>query len=317
LLLSRAAVADGVTILRVPSSNGPLDERLAAELSTLGLPVQELQAADPAATLEQLAAARGARAAVRVLGDDRAIELWVAPRTESAPPVHQLVPVEPRRGWNLAVVSALEILRADLLEIRQPTSRPPPAAAPPRSPPPGPAHGSAQPYPPLVWAYVAAGAQTSPGGLGPSAELLAELRLDMPGWVGIGGLATVSPAAKQVTGPEGASSVRHALFGAVVDVRGRSGLVTGSIGAGGVLALFWMNGEPLAPGYAGRSASSTTAGPVLRGCGALDVTRALRVRVQFLVGSALQSASILFAGREVAGWGQPFALVTLGLEAGL
>jgi hypothetical protein len=78
-----------------------------------------------------------------------------------------------------------------------------------------------------------------------------------------------------------------------------------------------MNGEALAPGYGGQSASIVTVGPLLRVCATLDVTPALRVRTAIGAGVTAPHAVIRFAGREVADWGQPFGLMTLGLELGV
>jgi hypothetical protein len=226
--------------------------------------------------------------------------------------------VDPRRGWSLAAVSALEILRADLLDVRDsrtppPTPEPPPPArekadAVPRSP-----AGKA----PLLWAHLAGGAESSPGGLGPSAELLGELRLEVQSWLDVAAFGSFSPAAAQVVGAEGTARSRHAILGAVADVSARFQGTTVSLGAGGVLALLWVNGEAPAPGYASQSASSTTAGPLVRACGSLDVTRSFRLRAELAAGATMPHAVIRFAGREVASWGQPFGLLTLGLELGI
>lgn len=306
----------GPLILHVRSSRPAQDERLAAELSTLGLSVQEAEP-DPGATLESMARTRGARAAVRVAEQDNAIELWVEARTSAAPPIHQLVPVDPRRGWSLAAVASLEILRAELLEVREPKTAPPTPRPPPLLPekperlpaaPPGKA--------PLMWAHLAGGVESSPGGLGPSAELLGELRLQLGSWLDVGAFGAFSPVAAQITAAEGIARSRHAILGLAADVDARLGVATLSLGAGGVIALFWLNGDAPASGYAGQSASIATAGPLVRACGALDVTPSLRLRTELATGVTMPHAVIRFAGRQVADWGQPFVLLTLGLELG-
>jgi hypothetical protein len=263
-----------------------------------------------------MARAIGARAAVRVVEQDDAIELWVQARAPADPPIHQLVPVNPRRGWGLAVVAALEILRAELLEVRERT-------VPPSPPPPPPAPEKPERLPaavpakaPLIWAHLAGGAESSPGGLGPSAELLGELRLQLGSWFDVGAFGAFSPVAAQVTAPEGIARSRHAIFGLAADVDARFGVVTASLGAGGLIALFWLNGDAPAPGYAGQNASITTAGPLVRACGSLDVTSSFRLRTELAAGATMPHAVIRFAGRQVADWGQPFVLLTLGLELG-
>ncbi len=304
------------TIVRVRSSKAALDERLSAELSTLGLSVREVGPIDPGASLEPLVRANGARAAVRVVEPDNVIELWVEARKGEAA-IHQRVPMDPRRGWNVAAVSALEILRADLLEVRDGTPPPPPRPAPPSAPPrdgPEPPRPASPTPGPSLWAHVAAGAQSSPGGLGVSTELLGELRLELASWLDVAALGTVSPIADQVTGPEGVARVRHSLVGGVADVRMRVQSVTASLGAGAMLGVFWMSAASVAPGYGGQDASLVTAGPWLRACASLDVTPAMRVRIEIGGGATLPHARIRFGGREVADWGQPFGLATLGLE---
>jgi hypothetical protein len=309
------ARGDGGTILHVRSSRPAQDERLAAELSTLGLSVQEAEP-DPGATLEAMARTRGARAAVRVAEQDNAIELWVEARTPAAPPIHQLVTVDPRRGWSLAAVASLEILRAELLEVREPQTPapslqpPPPPEKPERLLAAAPARAS------RLWAHLAGGVESSPGGLGPSAELLGELRLQLASWIDLGAFGAFSPAAAQVTAPEGIARSRHAILGVAADVDARFGVATASLGAGGVIAFFWLNGDAPASGYAGQSASITTAGPLVRACGSLDVTPSLRLRTELAAGATMPHAVIRFAGRQVADWGQPFVLLTLGLELG-
>jgi hypothetical protein len=318
LLLSAEARGDQETIVRVRSSRIALDERLSAELSTLGLPIRQVEPLDPGTTLEEVARASGARAAVRVLEQENAIELWVEPRRGADPPIHQLVPVDPRRGWNLAAVSALEILRADLLEVRD---EPAPLRGPPAPDPlPRPSDEALLPMrtkAPWLWAHVAAGAESSPGGLGVSSELLGEVRIDLTHWFDVAAFGAFSPSADQVTGREGVANVRHAIVGAGADARARWRSATASLGIAGVVAVFAMNGEALAPGYAGQSASIVTAGPMLRVGAALDVAARLRVRMEIGAGLTVPHAVIRFAGREVADWGQPFGLATLGLELGI
>jgi hypothetical protein len=317
LLLCADARGDQETIVRVRSSRAALDERLSAELSTLGLPVREIDPPDTSATLEEIARANGATAVVRVVEQDNAIELWVKARRRGEPAVHQAVPVDPRRGWNLAAVSALEILRADLLEVRDEPG-PLPRQLPPDPLPRAPEAPSTPPArAPWLWAHLAAGAQSSPGGLGVSSEVFGELRLEVPGWFDVAAFGAFSPVADQLTGPEGVAHVRHAIVGAASDARVRWRSVAASLGVGGVVGVFTMNGEALAPGYGGQSATIVTVGPLLRVCATLDVTPALRVRTAIGAGWTAPHAVILFAGRQVADWGQPFGLMTLGLELGV
>jgi hypothetical protein len=320
LLLVLAAEAKGEqeTIVRVRSARVALDERLSAELSTLGLAVKEVDPIDARTNLDDVARATGARAVVRVVEQDNTIELWVRPRNEADAPIHHVVAMDPRRGWNLAAVSALEILRADLLDVHDepaPSARPPvPELLKPRPEGVRPPAASRAPW---LWAHLAIGAESSPGGLGVSSELLGELRIELSSWFDLAAFGALSPVAEQVTGPEGVAHVRHAIVGAAADARVRWRSVTASLGVGPVVGVFTMTGEALASGYAGQSASIVTAGPMLRACATLDVAPSLRVRMEVGAGMTAPHAVIWFAGREVADWGQPFGLLTLGLELGV
>jgi hypothetical protein len=312
-LLSTEARADGGTIVRVRSSSGPLDERLSAELATLGFEVKEIVSNDPEADLAQIAHANGASAAVRVNNDDT-VELWASSRQGTEPPIHEVIHIDPRNGWNLAAVSALESLRAHLLRVRDERTPPPPQGRREEEPP----RARAMPTstPPRLWVHAAGGAEASPGGLGPAAEILGELRFEPRSWLSVSALGVIGPVSSQVEGPEGVASVRHSMAGAAMDVQARTGVMTISGGLGAALAIFSFSGQARSPGYGGRDDSIVTLGPILRSCVSADVMRTLRLRTQLLVGITFPHAVIHFAEREVADWGWPFGLATLGLEWG-
>ena len=307
------------------SSKPALDERLSAEIATLGFPVRGVDppqaGAEPsAASLQDIARARGATAAVRVLERDDAIEVWVEGPADTVPPFHEVFRSDARRRWNVASVSALESLRAHLL------GRPPPQLSPaapevaPLRPEIAAPHGQpAFPRRPWLWLHLAAGAESSPGGLGPASEIFGEVRVELPSSAPLGVDVSVfgafSPVAAQVAGPEGIAYVRHEIAGAAADARARLGRANVSLGLGAVLGLFSMNGQPSGGAYSGHDASIATLGPVLRACAAFDIVHALRVRAELAGGVTVPHAVIQFAGREVADWGQPFGLVTLGVKA--
>jgi hypothetical protein len=311
-LLATRAWADEGTIVRVRSSSGPLDDRLSAELATLGFEVKEVVSNDPDADLAHIAQANRATAAVRVNGDD-AVEVWASSPQGTEPPIHEVIRIDPRDGWNLAAVSALESLRAHLLRVHDERMPAPSQGRREEEPP----RASAMPTSrPGIWVHVGGGAEASPGGLGPAAEILGELRLEPRSWLSVSALGVFGPVSVQVEGPEGVASVRHSMVGAAMDVQARMGVVTMSGGLGAALAIFSLSGQARSPGYGGRDDSITTLGPIVRSCISADVMRTLRLRTQVLVGVTFPHAVIHFAEREVADWGWPFALVTLGLEWG-
>jgi hypothetical protein len=313
-LLATESRADQGTIIRVRSSKGPLEERLSAELSTLGFEVKDVESKDPDADLEQIARANGASAAVRVNKDDT-VELWAIVPRGTEPPIHEMIRIDPRRGWNLAAVSALEALRARLLRFHQDPSPPPnplPLQQAPALSPPAPRRRA-----PRLWVHVAGGAEASPGGLGPAGEILGEVRFEPQPWLDISAFGVFSPVPAMLNGPpEGVASSRHAIVGSAADAQLRLGGANAAVGLGGVVAIFSLSGHALAPGYAGQDASIVTAGPVLRTCASLEITPALRLRTELVGGITVPHAVIRFAGREVADWGNPFGLITLGLEWG-
>jgi hypothetical protein len=311
--LTLALVADGAgatqdTIVRVRSSKGPLEERLSAELATLGFDVKDVDSKNPEADLEQIALSNGATAAVRVQRDG-AIELWVRSPHGTEPPLHETIAADARRDWNLTAVSALEALRAHLLRLR-PESVPEPRPV-PTSPP------ASLPSPATrrMWLVLGGGAEASAGGLGPSAAILAELRFEPQPWLDVSAFGVLAPFPAQVEGHEGAASVRQAVAGLAVDVQSRLARANVSLGLGAAIAELSTKGQP-SPGYAANDASSLTAGPVLRSCASIDVTPAVRLRAEILGGVTAPRAVIRFAGREVAAWGRPFGLLILGLEWG-
>lgn len=321
-LVAQDAEAQEDTIVYVRSSSGPLEERLAAELATLGFGVKDVESRDADVDLEQVAVANGGAAAVRV-NRDGGIELWVGSPHGTEPPVHEVIGDDAGRRsnvtWNTTVVSALEELRAQLLRFRPGTVR-----EPTRVPPTpvvsgtavGPPATASSPSSRRLWVQLAGGAEASAGGLGASGEILAEVRLEPRPWFDISAFGVFAPVPVQVEGPEGVASVHHGLAGAAADAQTRLAGAHLSAGLGAAVALFSLKGQP-ASGYAAESASIVTAGPVLRSCASIDVTTRLRLRAELLGGITAPHAVIRFAGREVADWGRPFGLLTLGLEWGV
>jgi hypothetical protein len=315
-VMESEARADARTILRVHSPKGALEERVSAELSALGFDVEDVEPKDPEADLGEIARAHGAPAAVRVHGDD-AIELWTSAPQQAGPSISETIQVDPRLGWNVAAVAALEVLRARLLAVR---TSPPPSPAPtevaPARAPDGLTPAIPAPRSPHLWVQLAGGAEVSPGGLGPAAEILGEVRFEPQPWLGIGVFGVVAPVASQVQGAEGVASVRDGMLGAAGDAQQRVGAMTLSAGLGAIVAMFFLNGRAPAPGYGAENASIVTTGPVLRSCAAIDITRSWRLRAELLGGLTFPRAVVRFAGREVADWGRPVGLLTLGLEWG-
>ena len=309
--------AEPRVVVRVRSANGALDERFAAELSTLGFEVRDVEATDPDADLGAIARANGALAAVRASAEN-AIEIWVAAPHGLDPPIHEVIR-DPRRGRNVVTVLALEALRAHLIAIKPEPSPAPTNPEPPPSPPSPPPPAAIAPSPPSdprLWIHVAVGGEASPGGLSPAADLVVALRFEPRPWIALSVFGAWSPTSAQIGAVEGGASVRRSLAGCAFDLQARTGATTLSIGGGGALVFMAVRGQSPAAGYAGQDASLVTAGPLLRGGAAFAISSSFRLRTELTTGVTFPRATISFADREAAAWGRPFAMLTLGIEWG-
>ena len=125
-----------------------------------------------------------------------------------------------------------------------------------------------------------------------------------------------APTTSRVASAEGAATVRRTLAGAALDAQLRLNRVTWSLGAGAALAVLSLRGEAPGAGYGATDASSVTVGPILRSGSSIALGPTLRARIELTAGATFPRAIVSFAGREVATWGRPFALATLGVEWG-
>lgn len=305
-----AAAASGM-IVRVRSADPSLDDRLDAELATLGFTVKPVDGAEPGTDLGEIARANGAVAALRVDPGD-AVELWVEGRAPGDPPVRETIPADPRRR-GVAAVLALEALRAHLLQVQPgPANEPPRTSEPPPPSPPSPVPSARR----WLWLQLAAGVDASPGGIAPAPELLFALRLEPRPWLSLGAFGAVTPLAARLDAPEGGALLRRAIVGAGIDLQKEFSRTTLAIGAGGALVLLFVEGTSPAAGYRARDAFTVTAGPLLRASASTALASSVRVRADLAAGATFPRTTITFADREGATWGRPFGLLTLGLEWG-
>ncbi|HEY2516522.1 MAG TPA: hypothetical protein VGI39_36885 [Polyangiaceae bacterium] len=307
LLSAQDAGADPAVIARVGSTHSPLDARLDAELTTLGFAVKDVDEGG-GADLGAVARANGAVAAIRVNAEG-AIELWVEPRGPEGAPVHEVVPIEARRGWDVAAVQALEALRAHLLRIRE--------APLPASPPPPPPPAALPPPRPWLWLRFGAGFDASPGGFGAAADLLLEVRAEPRPWLAFALFGAGTPLETRVDGPEGGATLRRGIAGGAVDLVQPWSRAALSLGVGGALVAMDTQGTTPTTGYAARDAQAWAAAPLLRGGASLRLAPFLRVRAEIVAGVTFPRLTLSFAGREAAAWGRPLGLFTLGVEWGV
>lgn len=294
---------------------GALDARLTAELATLTLPVVVHELDAGAGELAKLADDAHALAAVRVTRDGTALELWQAQLDGPSrqPASLQTILIDPDSGWSVAALSALEALRARLLASprREATARvaPPAGSTPPRPRP---------RLAPWLWLRAAIGAAYSPGGLGYHSQLLASLRVQPRSVLSASVFAALDLRSTTLREPEGAARVHTTLTGLVVEVVPLAQRhVTTALGAGAALAFLRVEGAAAEAGYVARAETIVGAGPVVRASAAARLANWYLLRVELLAAITTPRAVLRFADREVATWGRPFLLLTLGAEFGL
>ena len=293
--------------------------RLNAELGALGLSVKQVitQSGDNPTTLKQIAHDAGAVAALRASPSKTGIELWVSDPRTGGTAFEEVVTIDTGRNDELLALRAVEVLRARLLKVgvaaetheQSPTIE--------------------QPIPQLV----------EPTPLAPPGHAL--LALDIHGGYAhhlndIGGATlallglTVAPTERwsgsamvlpfvttsTLEAEEGSAEVTSTLLGFGTDyliLKGRVGL---SAGAGGTLGIITIRGAASYP-YLGQKDRIITGLPFARVETLLMMANDLSLRLGVMAGLSTPPAVIRFGGREVAPWGRPLLLATLGIRAGV
>jgi hypothetical protein len=319
-----------------------LTARLRDELHALGWLVVEISESDDLQPLETLAERVHAFAGVHVARTGM-LELWVAP--VAGKPFREELRVDTTTDAEIAALRAVEVLRTRFLQLgftppteaarassdvagapveRRDTTG---ATAPPAATPPAPAKAEARPTPDAAGAPpppalfrlgVAAGAATSPGGLGWYPVASAQFRILTAGKWSFGGGALVTLGGRTVEASQGSSDVRWSLLDArteysLLPARSVVGVaLMGGLGA----AIVQMDGSAEKP-YQGTSdavvALSARAGSVV----SLPLSTSWAMRAELTGGVAAPRPVVRFAGETVAAWGRPFAAVTLGVEVGV
>lgn len=314
----RLASAQEIAVARTPGDQR-IAGRLNAELGALGLSVKQVitQSGDSPTTLKQIARDAGAVAALRASPSKTGIELWVLDPRTGGTAFEEVVTLDTGRNDELLALRAVEVLRARLLRVgvaaethEQPEPLEPPApqlvdrvpAAPP---------GHA-----LLAVDVHGGYAHHLNDIGGATTALLGLTVaPTPRW---SGSAMVLPAVESSTleAEEGSAEVTSTLLGFGADyliLPGRIGL---SAGAGGTLGIITIRGAASYP-YLGRKDRIITGLPFIRTEGLLMMANNLSLRLGVMAGLATPPTVIRFDGREVASWGQPLVLATLGIRAGV
>jgi hypothetical protein len=347
VLMEHAALAQstptaGTLVIVRTARDAAIVMRVRTELATSAFEIVEIEA-EPStarAALSQLAAEHGASAVMRVRSEPTSIELWSRSAQSAEHGTIDLitVPDGETHGDEVLALRAVETLRARALALLPPPSARPAEPEPEPDPEPEPSAPAAQPAPqteedalepaqaftpeapeaaapvtPQLWLELAPAVVLSPGGLGPQLGGLVSARAQLSAQVSIAGLAVVPLWRAELEADEGRARVATWLLGAAIDAHARLRAWELSGGAGIASALTPMSGSAAAP-FEGVDQLETSAAPFLRGSLQLELGGSLRACLRALIGFALPEVAVSFEERDVASWGRPFALLSLGVE---
>ncbi len=312
------------TIVVISAVGDRFGLRVQAELEALGFRAVLLDAAvEPASRLSLEVAARnaGAVAAIRAIPSERGVEVWIADRVTGKTVVREIVSADGAIDRDAALaLSAVDLLRASLLEITLPASPPGEVLATPEirermaltAP-----RSLEEARPPTLRLSLASGALLSPGGFGAAASV--GLGLDwMPSeHVGVVALAAIPLSSARIEGAPGSVDLAVLLAGGgarfLVAARESPWSPTADLG---LIAVALRSTGSANPGFRASSPSAVTPAPFARFGLGFALTRSLRLRADVLVGLIVQGVSIQVAQRELATWGKPLVLSSFGVDFG-
>lgn len=329
-----AASPSARVVLVGPTPDHPTIGRLRDELSLLGFEIQVLPPSAGAIDLALLAQREHAAAAARVEEWPPEIVIWVAPEaTGSAAPADPEIRVsdsliEPPEHELLAL-RAVELLHGKLLPVPPDPHSPTavtPAAPPTATPTPVPSSEGGAPAdePTDPWddaqdgrgGFLFGPALTlSPGGVPvvPHIRLSGSYRAI---WrLGVEALAFIPITSSKVSAPEGSMDLRTVTFGAAatmqltppdLDLRALAGL--------GLAATALMYEGQAVPPHAASEGSAWAAAPFAEFAVSYALHPVVAVRLDGIAALLLPEPVLRIADREVASYGRPAVLVTLGVE---
>ena len=319
--VARAAPAATLIVLVADEPSDAVAGRLARDLRGLGFGVVVLGATPEnstnSAALERTARSLGGLATVRVLPGDHGSQLWVLePSTGRSVTRELTLPPGATPDVNEVALGTLELLRASMLELHPPLTPPPPPKEPVAAPVPVlPSAPPPVPSVPLFSIMAGAGAELGLRSEGPSLSMLLAAWLKLRGPFGLRAFAAIPGSAEHGHEAEGNVEVRASLLGVGLALAPQQSdawlLPRGSCGA--VLAAIETRGAADDP-RASRGASAWLGGGYAQLGAGLRLARDVRLDLD-LTGILLRTpALILVNGREVARWGAPGAIVSLGVE---
>lgn len=332
LLAISLARADGLRVVLIgPSIDDPTVARVRQELTLLGLDVEIVTAAR-AHDLAAVARERSAAAAARVETSPPEIVLWVDEEHSAGLPQESRVSESVKEGADpgLLALRAVELLRGRLLPV--PASAAPSAtpAAPPGSPAPSAPPAAAAPSPsraapprrvaaprPLSRLGLHAGPAlaVSPGGVPVMPALRIGAAWRVAGPIEIDALSMIPLSTGSVAAEQGQIDLTVLAFGAGAAARWVDPLPGLSLraGAGAGVAGFLFQGRAVPP-WVSASGDRWSALPFLEAGAAYRFTPAVAVRADVLAALALPPPVLVIAGRDVASFGTPVVLASLGVE---
>ncbi len=320
---ARAESAATLIVLVADDPNDAVVSRLERDLRGLGFGVVVLSAtpenSGDRAALERAARSLGGLAGVRVLPAGQGSTLWVLEPATGRSVTRELSrPAASNADPNEVALGTLELLRASMLELHPPaTERHTPPPSPPPAPEPAPVarHAPAAEEPARLSLTGGVGAELGLRSVGTSLTTLWSVWLRLGGCFGLRGFTALPLSSERARVTEGEVEVRPTLVGAglACGSERRRGLLTPRVGLGFVGARVETRGIADVPATSHQAAAWLGGGYGLLGIG-LRLSSDVRLDLD-VTGIVLPTpASILVNRREVATWGAPGGVISLGLE---
>jgi hypothetical protein len=138
--------------------------------------------------------------------------------------------------------------------------------------------------------------------------------------VGVLGFVAIPLSHPLVNDPAGTGTAELTVWLAGGGLRflflSRASRLAPTLDVGVAAAVLGVKGANASPGFVPEASSAAVAAPYLRLGSAYGITNNLRFRADLLLGTTVRGASVRFAQQNVASWGQPFVLVSTGLDFG-
>ncbi len=291
-----------------------LSSRLTAELRAQGFQLTQLEspaASDEFAELTIAMRSTGADLALRLTVEPSVIRLWIA-NAATGKEVYREVPVAEGASVDSAIVSlwAVEALRASGLAPLPPSPPPSPPAPPPSPPPPQ--------HPRSFSLLLAPGVLLSPGGMGASAQLTIAGRWLATRQLGLESFLVGPTFPLHLDRSSGSALAWRSLLalGPFLSSGSAETRTSLDLSVGGAVILTQVSGTG-SDGYVGQSDQLISGGPYARVGGTIPFSRRFRVRGDAASGIAFPRPVVYFEDEQVAAWGRPWFLLSLGIEVAL